>query len=147
MKKMRYYQDFKIILLDSGNYLGYDYYILNLGTHPTAYVDIPKEHKYYKKQYDKIDINVHGGVTYSNNTLTIGNNDVKNGWFIGWDYAHYGDYYGYYKSLKTNSFKESHKWTTEEIYEDVKKVCEQLKRVENKSMFKKIFEFIFRRFK
>lgn len=147
MKKMRYYQNFKIILLDSGNYLGYDYYILNLGTHPTAYVDIPKEHKYYKKQYDKIDINVHGGVTYSNNTLTIGNNDVKNGWFIGWDYAHYGDYYGYYNCSKTNSFKELHKWTTEEIYEDVKKVCEQLKRVENKSMFKKIFEFIFRRFK
>ena len=46
MKKMVYSSKRKRELLDSGEYLGYNYYILNLGTHPTAYVEIPKNHKY-----------------------------------------------------------------------------------------------------
>ena len=30
-------------------YKGYQYWIINLGSHPTAYVEIPESHKYYGK--------------------------------------------------------------------------------------------------
>ncbi len=44
----------------------------------------------------EIDLDVHGGLTYSNNYLCISENKKVEGWiFIGWDYAHYGDYAGY----------------------------------------------------
>ena len=43
MKEMEYCKDRKIEVLDTGYCLGLLYYILNLGTHPTAYIKIPKE--------------------------------------------------------------------------------------------------------
>ena len=39
MKKMIYSSKAKRELLGKGKYLGYNYYILNLGTHPTAYIN------------------------------------------------------------------------------------------------------------
>lgn len=47
---------------------------MSLGTHPTAYIEIPKTNNLFGKSYDEIydigiDIDVHGGLTYSNDTL------------------------------------------------------------------------------
>lgn len=53
-KEMKYQFDRKIEVLDTGYCLGLLYYILNLGTHPTAYIKIPESHKYYKKDYKEI---------------------------------------------------------------------------------------------
>lgn len=124
IKQMVYQKDRKIELLYKGNYKGYNYYILNLGTHPTAYIEIPKGHKLYQKNYDDIYINVHGGLTYSDDNLM----GIKSeNWFIGWDYAHYDDYVGFYEdlpdSLKNNNLK---RWTTEEIIEECKNGIEQI---------------------
>ena len=59
MKEMKYCKDRKIEVLATGYCLGLLYYILNLGTHPTAYIKIPKEYR------DRInDIEVNGGITY-----------------------------------------------------------------------------------
>ena len=52
-------------VLHKGNWKGYDFFILSIGTHPTAYVRIPKEHKYYRKHYDRINIDCHYGLTFS----------------------------------------------------------------------------------
>lgn len=41
-KEMIYQADRKIEILETGTCFGLLYYILNLGTHPTAYVRIPK---------------------------------------------------------------------------------------------------------
>lgn len=65
MKQMEYSSERKREILFEGKYRDYQFYILNLGTHPTAYVEIPKENKLYEKDYDEIDIDVHGGLTYS----------------------------------------------------------------------------------
>lgn len=124
IKQMVYQKDRKIELLYKGNYKGYNYYILNLGTHPTAYIEIPKGHKLYQKNYDDIYINVHGGLTYSDDNLM----GIKSeNWFIGWDYAHYDDYAGFYDDipdyLKNNNLK---RWTTEEIIEECKNGIEQI---------------------
>ena len=121
-------------ILMSGKYKNYQFYIMSMGTHPTAYVEIPKGHKLYEKDYNQIcymgiDINVHGGLTYSCSIL----GDIKeDSWFIGWDYAHYGDYYA--MPFEFNPELESvickKKWTTLEILEDVKRCIETLRKEE-----------------
>ena len=78
--------------LEHGTYKGFNYYIISYSSHPCCYIEIPESHKYYKKHYDDIyydgDIECHGGLTYSEDHLNI----LKDSWFIGWDYAHYGDF-------------------------------------------------------
>ena len=126
MKPMIYQKDRKIELLYKDNYKGYNYYILNLGTHPTAYIEIPKGHLLYAKNYNEIDIDVHGGLTYSDNHLQI----LENGnWFIGWDYAHFYDYMPLYDEIIDESGIKLKKWTTEEIIEECKDVIEQIIRI------------------
>ena len=136
MKEMEYQATRKIELLFDEEYKGYHYYILNLGTHPTAYVEIPKGNKLFSKNYneiyeDDIDIEVHGGLTYSRNFLFLDKDTKKdNSWFIGWDYAHYNDYCGYdelYPQFATGGYK----WTTEEIIEECKSVIEQIIKANN----------------
>lgn len=132
MKEMIYQAEIKIETLDTGYCLGLLYYIISLGTHPCAYVRIPQEHQFYKKEYDDIDIDVHGGLTYSRDYLWILENQKIDGWFIGWDYAHYRDYLGYEMLPFFQQFSEYHnkdkKWTTEEIFKDVKEVCYQIQK-------------------
>ncbi len=54
------------------------------GGHLCGYVKIPKDHPYYKKGYDDIQIDAHGGLTFSEW-------DSSAHW-IGFDCAHSGDY-------------------------------------------------------
>jgi hypothetical protein len=124
-KEMKYQRERKVELLAKGNFYGFDWFVLNLGTHPTAYVDVGDNlYKEFEK-YDTCDIPIecHGGVTYRKDTLNLeGSMEIGN--FIGWDYAHAGDYAGYFgDDLVLGKDK---KWTTEEIVEEVKNVCQQL---------------------
>lgn len=51
-----------------------------------GYVGIPYAHPWYELDYERIDADVHGGLTYS---------DFRSGpgglWFVGFDCMHYGD--------------------------------------------------------
>lgn len=119
----------KPIILCEGKYKDYQFYILNLGTHPCGYVEIPKEHILYEKDYfeiEEMEINVHGGITYTNYFLY---GIDKKSWYIGWDYAHAFDYYGGYDDkIFTNGLNDNcKKWSTIEIIEEVKNVINQLK--------------------
>lgn len=133
IKEMKYKTESIRELLCNAIYRGYHFYILNLGTHPTAYVEIPKISKFYRKHYDDIDILVHGGLTYSNEELRIGDNTkMTNSWFIGWDYAHYNDYLGsnaLFGKFESDEFNK--KWTTEEMIKDCFSVIDQLIEGEN----------------
>lgn len=135
MKEMQYSSQTKVEVLDTGYCLGFLYYILSLGTYPTAYIKIPEDHKYYKKDYEDIDMNidlgVHGGLTYSKDCLYIDKNIKINGWFIGWDYAHYGDYAGFEEMCPPEYRTGGKKWTTEEIFKEVKEACYQLTKAED----------------
>lgn len=122
MKKIIYKNYRTIELLFNGKYRGYNFYIFSLGTHPTAYIEIPKNHCFYGKSWNEININVHGGVTYARDHLL----DIKNSWFIGWDYAHCDDYTGYEEMLDTSIRIHGKKWTTEQIYKHVKNAIQQL---------------------
>lgn len=124
MKKMEYKNEMSRELLAKGEYLGYKYYILSLGTHPTAYVEIPKDEKHSLEEIEALE--VHGGITYNENILNIGEKALK-GWFIGWDYAHYGDYLGYEMLYPERYRTNGKKWTSMEIKEEAYKVIDQLR--------------------
>lgn len=106
--------------LASGTFLGYNYYVLSLGTHPCAYVEIPKNNKFFGKDYDDIHIACHGGLTYAGHQLATADHE---GWFIGWDYAHYGDYSGCLPPFLNEG---STQYTTTEMVEDCKQVIMQI---------------------
>lgn len=130
---MIYQKDRKIELLHCNEYKNYKYYILNLGTHPTAYVAIPKGHKLWELDYNDIydmdyDINVNGGLTYSSHELMCIDSED---WFIGWDYAHCCDYMGYYEDGEFLA-EGTKKWTTEEIIKECEIAIEQIINIENK---------------
>ena len=136
LKEMEYGKERRIELLCKDKYKNYNYYVLNLGTHPTAYIEIPKENKLYRKSYNEIyeigcDIDVHGGLTYSDNELM----GVKSeNWFIGWDYAHCGDYCGYEECMPKSIRTYGKKWTTEEIIEECKNAIDQIIGFESKEI-------------
>ena len=61
--------------------------------HRCGYVGVPKEHILYGKSYSDIieDLDVHGGITYSegNNNYPVTADDKL--WWLGFDLAHYMD--------------------------------------------------------
>lgn len=74
--------------LATGTHKGFWYYVINLGTHPCAYVDVSA---LSECGIDTRRIDCHGGITYSDKRLSTVD---RKGWFIGWDYAHGYDYNG-----------------------------------------------------
>lgn len=111
----------KAEVLLSGEYNKLRFVILNLGTHPTAYVECHVDymnHGCVDLKRDRLrDIHAHGGLTYFGKAYW--NNNDKNR-YLGWSYDHFGDY--------TSIDPEGKKYTTEEIHQDVKNVIDQLRR-------------------
>ena len=58
--------------------------------HRCGYMGIPKGHKLYKVPYDKLDMDVHGGWTYSKGSLPVPQ-DAVDRWWLGFDCDHVGD--------------------------------------------------------
>ena len=121
-KQMIYREKETIKILQKGEYKEFKYCIVSYGTHPCCYVFLPKGHKYDGKHYDKIDIDCHGGLTFADRDLFF-NPIQTNDWIIGWDYNHCDDYAGYYNDIDNVKYK---KWSTYELYDEIKKVIEQL---------------------
>jgi hypothetical protein len=101
---------------------GYEYVVYyferGLSQHFTAYVKIPKHHpaykrgmklrwssfgkksrRYYRRDYDAVDLSVHGGLTFGHNVTKKEMIVEQDGWmqpftegfWVGWDYNHAGD--------------------------------------------------------
>ena len=57
-----------------------------------GYVGVPKENKYYGKDYMDMDvISCHGGITFSSSTENSTYPISSNLWWFGFDCIHYGD--------------------------------------------------------
>lgn len=128
MKEMIYSpKQFREILFD-GEYKGHKFVILTLGTHPTAYVECKLDNcnSYGDERLD--EVSVHGGFTFLDSPTWDRSDGTP---YLGWDYAHYGDYMGYAASFPFD-LQESYqrRWTTAEIYEEVKSVIDQLIKIE-----------------
>lgn len=117
MKEMVYEKRKKPEVLYSCEYKGHKFAIISLGSHPTAYI----ENKMAITDYCdcRLDnVKVHGGFTYCDNGYW--DEESKKTSWLGWDYAHWGDYY------YTDPFYPGKQWTTAEIYTEVKSVIDQI---------------------
>lgn len=132
---MEYTENRCVKVIAENIYNGYHYMVISYGTHPCAYVELPKDHPYYNKEYDSMDIACHGGLTYSNMNYGCKENVYKEGFWIGWDYAHYGDY-----TCGTFVDPDEKKWTTEEIICEAKRVIKQLEEIKNLQISREDFE-------
>lgn len=139
MKEMVYSKYSGIEILDKGKYKNYDYIIISLGTHPCAYVKVLENHPYYNKEYNECDIQCHGGLTYSENFLIAYPCKEDGVWWLGWDYAHAGDYTELmFKRGNTGIVIKTNesgliKHTTKEIQQDCFNVIEQLIEIEKQN--------------
>lgn len=125
-KPMIYSEHGKVERLSIEVYRGYEFAVMNLGTHPCCYIKLPKGHKYENVDYDNIPLAVHGGLTYGEsflNVAEVGGKEIadKTGYWIGWDYAHYGDYLG----CDLTHF-DTRIYTTEELERDCRDAIDQL---------------------
>lgn len=135
-KEMVYGSELKEEILAEGTCYNFKFYIISYGTHPCSYIEIPKNNKLYGKTYfEKIydSLNVHGGITYSKSYLR---NIIKDSWVIGWDYAHLGDYCGICEKNAPKINENTHKYTTEELLNDVVEVAKQLKGAKYRKLWK-----------
>ena len=113
--------------LERDFYKGYEYVVISLGTHPCCYFRIPSGDKYSKYKdcdYDDIPLDVHGGITFKSDRLNTAEGFLYGCW-IGWDYAHLGDYIEYTEELKKFNERDGKKWTTEELIRDCKDAIDQ----------------------
>lgn len=110
-------------LIAEGTHINFKYYIYSMGTHPCAYVDVtgtPYAGMNYLDDNFIDNLVCHGGITYSEGDLH--DLDIKNHWYLGWDYAHFGDWYGDDPLCNLNHKK----WTIEEIMQECYNVINQI---------------------
>ena len=103
---------------------------MNLGTHPVAYIGLPLNHILSELDtHDLTIVDVHGGFTYS--SRGDGKYLPEGYWWYGWDYAHVGDWQGYYTEDNPFAKMGYKKWTTKEIYEEALRVVDQFEWLED----------------
>lgn len=118
-------------LLIEGDYWGRHFAIVrNPIGFPVAYIEVkPKDWimsveidgEDYDTRYDAASMFVNGGATYFGSAYW---NEEDDRTYIGWDYAHAGDYYPLYN----NGNDDGHKWTICEILMDVAHAVEGMDR-------------------
>lgn len=69
-----------------------------------GYIVIPPIHPWYKKHYDSIYAEVHGGLTFSE--------EINEQWVIGFDTNHYGDGHGPNRSQQADNTVITHEYKT-----------------------------------
>ena len=112
-------------IVSKGEYKKYEYIIVSYGTHPCAYVKVPDTNKFYTEcDEDEVGeyIDAHGGITFAG---TLNKFDLT-GFWIGWDYAHYGDYVGNNVHKSITKCMEGKKYSVENIQEECIDVIKQL---------------------
>ena len=123
IKEMVYGPTRKCEVLAQGTYKGIDYRVISYGTHPCSYIRVPENNKYFNVDYDDIPLECHCGLTFG---TMFPNKDIQhtdafsNGYWIGWDYAHYCDYTTY----SSDYFNEGMKYTTTDLLNEVRYAIE-----------------------
>lgn len=108
-----------------------------------GYVGIPKEHPMYAIDYDKIEADVHGGLTYGS-TSPVGDKDQR--YYVGFDCCHCGDGFDIAlidelaqdsKMLEVNKINAQlcadytdKVWTTEEVEDEVRRLANWIREKE-----------------
>ena len=134
MKEMHYQKSRTFNILAHGEYGGFQYWIVSMGTHPCAYIDATA----ISDRLDKYDdgslverdvVPCHCGISYCEDHLKNVWDEAFDGFepgvrrFVGWDYAHIGDHYEH--PIPEFADDGGRKWwTTGEILDDVKEAID-----------------------
>ena len=79
-------------LLSEGSHAGHEMVTVhNTMGYRYGYVKVEPGHPWHGKNYNDIEATVHGGLTFAEPDLECGNGGEDNGWWVGFDCAHYGD--------------------------------------------------------
>lgn len=79
-------------LLAKGVHLGFEWEVVHNGSgFRCGYLNIPKGHPWFGKEYMDIDCDVHGGLTFSDFGTACPTHGSKDEWWIGFDCAQAGD--------------------------------------------------------
>ena len=98
-----------------------------------GYVLLPKDHPFSTvESYRDIDIEVHGGITYASLVERKINNEMREGYMIGFDCGHYRDYMPTQKVINDFFKQQCPSWpqlgsSTEDIYRDIEFVRNEIK--------------------
>ncbi len=113
------------------------YHVYATSSHFCGYVKLPDDHPYTKLihmekygdnlemeiGYDDMDIDCHGGLTFSRKITKENMKEYPQGftpgYWIGWDYAHWGDYL-------PGMYPDGERHTFQEVEEECKKVIDQV---------------------
>lgn len=114
------------IILDNRIYKNYEYFIINLHTHPCAYVCIKSDDIYNQMSYQDIpydDFAITPNFS-DNKIIRIDGGDnktynIERNWILGWSYDHLNDYVA-------GVDESGHKYTTMEMLEDVYDFIDEL---------------------
>ena len=102
-------------IYDQGTFEGYPYVVVQGPFSINGYVAVPVSHPDWGKEYDDVEMEVHGGLTFGcMNQLTnpwVGFEDYVGWWIFGFDTSHYMDDDG--------------SWTVEAVINETHKMCLQ----------------------
>lgn len=128
-------------LLAQGFYKGFEFKVLNIcGDHPCGYVRITSKRRFLEDSqsewlYERFGwVKCHWGITYARPYLYVNDKRIS-GFWIGWDYSHYGDYS--YKEARLFGSSRGDKHSTDEVVNDCREVIDQIcERLENIKSYK-----------
>jgi hypothetical protein len=116
--------------VDYGYVNGIAYTIVDTGSHACAYVGVPDTHPFSGMTDETIPLEVHGGITYK--SYNVRRFPYPNLMWIGWDYAHHGDYTGYTSKLGIVG-SDNTKHTFEMVHVDVMDAIKQIIKFDKES--------------
>lgn len=114
-------------LVTEGFYRGIYYCIISRRLYPCCYIAIGKGNPLNGIYYDDMNIKCHGNLTFSRNYINEGVSKVadiitdQGAWFIGWDYAHAGDFIAGVPSRANDK-----EWTLRELLRDIEYSIDQV---------------------
>ena len=119
------------VILADDTYNDTRYVVVSYHTHPCAYIQLNKDLPIFNDirddyNYDDLMLSSpHGGITYMSDELGIPyleDNQKEGMVWIGWDYAHAGDYV----DSPFDHYNDDKKWTTWEIIRDCISTIDEL---------------------
>ena len=131
MKQMTYCKNYITEVLHQGEYKNHRFAIINIGPYPVAYVST-------ELNIEDLTDRLLENVKAHNGFFSYGKSywDDSEEQYLGWDYNGITDYYGGLEGTTSISVKFLRRWTTEEIFKDVKEVITQLDDLEQKEDLK-----------
>lgn len=116
-------KDFSDRILSTGEHCGFKWMTVHNGIgFRCGYIGIPKTHPWWQVGYDNIDVDVHGGLTFS---ATMAFDEPL--YWIGFDCAHFGDMQDPTLPTETKIDFRGHGVVRTQAYVEAecKKLCEQ----------------------